>query len=535
MTGTPCASGGNLNGWSPMGGGPADLNPFDSSDTRFALSTQGGATFIFSWNAGTQTATCLYEIATDPILEWSWTQPKIAYGIEVNASGHQVLCSFDTTSTSSAPSCNVLYDYSNCDAAFGQTQESADLDFVTVSQDDQTFMSDAAVSRSQGYAGRLTIWNRTNGCYELMTGGGSLSPPPGSGTLSATNGSATVTSVSGTGFSTGWGSKYAFQFIMNINGHNYQLAASACGSTTCTLNTTFAQTSGTYSYTLYTDQTTAGNIYHGGTLYGTWNLTCANCTLPGGTAFGIHDTVAGKGGAWVKFTTNGGDDINPPIGPNSSNTAWYAWQVSSTTVTIDFSDDSQDCGSGHSEIGYNTIRNVCIGVSLVGTGNIAYVGHALSAPQTQTVIAGGWPAASSGSIDGWHPNWANDNSADTAPIVSAWANCSDAGGQTCNTQQFAIPAGYYYFGEIDAFAQDGSGTIWRLAHNYNTGTSNQFSCKYNAGQVSADGKFYIWETDWDATVGTGRCDTFIATLPLNSSAPAPPAAALGMFAENWLP
>jgi hypothetical protein len=90
--------------------------------------------------------------------------------------------------------------------------------------------------------------------------------------------------------------------------------------------------------------------------------------------------------------------------------------------------------------------------------------------------------------------------------------------------------------EILGVATDGSGTVYRFAHTYDTNQSSVFSAEDAIGDVSADGKYYFWTTDWDGMLGqyggganscsvsgqTCRTDVFMALLSPGSVGPPPP-------------
>jgi hypothetical protein len=130
-----------------------------------------------------------------------------------------------------------------------------------------------------------------------------------------------------------------------------------------------------------------------------------------------------------------------------------------------------------------------------------------------TNLAGTLPA--SGNLFG-HLSWANDNASDTNPVfmgaftgsfapVNAWDN------------------------EIIAYATNGTGKVWRFAHNYSTNNNSyDFSAGQAIGSVSQDGKWFAWTSDWDGMLGktdnvTTACsigtncrgDVFMMALPLN--------------------
>src|SRR5262245_56886526 len=111
--------------------------------------------------------------------------------------------------------------------------------------------------------------------------------------------------------------------------------------------------------------------------------------------------------------------------------------------------------------------------------------------------------------NGWcdsdHRSWLNSATNPNAPIL-----ISRYGGSSSCYQ-------YAWTGEINAAAVDGSNTVWRFAHNYNTGSS----CYYGEAfaQISNDGLWALFSSPCGGTLGSdtafgcsSRIDTFIVDL-----------------------
>jgi len=65
--------------------------------------------------------------------------------------------------------------------------------------------------------------------------------------------------------------------------------------------------------------------------------------------------------------------------------------------------------------------------------------------------------------------------------------------------------------EIIAVETDGQGsTVWRLAHHRSTFKSFWDSPR---GNVSQDGCFYMFTSNWQSSVGVDRQDAFVVGLP----------------------
>ncbi len=73
--------------------------------------------------------------------------------------------------------------------------------------------------------------------------------------------------------------------------------------------------------------------------------------------------------------------------------------------------------------------------------------------------------------------------------------------------------------EIIAVATDGSGQVWRFAHHRSVYDRNNF-WDDPRGNVSQDGRYFAFTSNWGESLGAGRCDVFIVELAAGASAPA---------------
>ncbi len=131
-----------------------------------------------------------------------------------------------------------------------------------------------------------------------------------------------------------------------------------------------------------------------------------------------------------------------------------------------------------------------------------------------------------------HWSWNNDNPSDTAPVCGAFSGSGERkqGDGTSNPSTNPILAIHQAWeGEIVCVATSGPPKVWRFAHHHATGTVNA-SAKSGGfvslaiGNVSQDGKFYLFSSDWDWRLGSqlrspgcptsGKCrsDAFIVEL-----------------------
>jgi hypothetical protein len=170
--------------------------------------------------------------------------------------------------------------------------------------------------------------------------------------------------------------------------------------------------------------------------------------------------------------------------------------------------------------------------------------RAYDTPSTITILipSGNCPPQSMpGPLD-QHQSWNNDDSGNHSPI---FATNIDNGCNGCTMT-------YAWQNEITAIAPSASsaaGTVYRLFHHYNTNLSNRSAPSMAATTVSQDGRFVLFVSDWQGTLGseggstsctvggtndgTGcRADVFVGVLPINATNPAPCGAC---FAQNVLP
>ena len=241
-----------------------------------------------------------------------------------------------------------------------------------------------------------------------------------------------------------------------------------------------------------------------GVVTGAWGAT-GSISLT--DRFYIHNVRLSKGGQYVKVTTN---TCTSSPGGCTDNTNTYIWNISTLTVTRIVNDGTDGCG--HNAIGYLNTINLCSGF---------WIRPFTSNDTSGTVALKTYPNPNSNE-DG-HASFNSGNTTDTNLVF--WSLYTGTFGAT-----------NAWDNEIIGVRLDGSGVAYRFAHSYITGQSGDFGTKYGIGNTSADGKYYIWPSDWDGmlgalgggsnscTIGTNcRSDLFVAVLPLSTStALAPP-------------
>lgn len=112
-----------------------------------------------------------------------------------------------------------------------------------------------------------------------------------------------------------------------------------------------------------------------------------------------------------------------------------------------------------------------------------------------------------------HWSWNNTDPADTAPVCGSFYKSnprfvSDGTFDVSSNPLLRIE--HPWDREIVCAATSGAPTVWRFAHHRSTGAANanaRAGSSFGAtviGNVSQDGKFYIFSSDWEWTLGSRR-------------------------------
>jgi hypothetical protein len=176
---------------------------------------------------------------------------------------------------------------------------------------------------------------------------------------------------------------------------------------------------------------------------------------------------------------------------------WYVWNVSTLTVSACAIQSSNEC-AGYRAVGYNSL------VSGPGiTGDMQTVKRPLN--NISRIFPLVWPV-----LFDWdqsqHFTWSNVDVNDSAPVCGSMHSYD---GDTAIDQPFAA--------EIFCIETDGlASTVWRFAHNRATYIPPFFNTQ-PLGNVSRDGRFFLFTSDWDAQLGTEAdgtplTDVFIVRL-----------------------
>jgi len=184
----------------------------------------------------------------------------------------------------------------------------------------------------------------------------------------------------------------------------------------------------------------------------------------------IHNSKVSLDGDWMMVSPQNCMSSSCSAGP-------YFWQIGTTTVN--------SCGqgkrcSGHATEGYSHFINN------PNTGD--QVSRLFSDPSVVAELTPILPPGLQTPLDE-HPSWNNADPADSLPFfLSFWSPITP------------FPAPWY--NEITGVAVEGSGRVWRFAHNFITTKSQIFCTQYGIGSVSQDGRFFLWSSDWMGTLGS---------------------------------
>ena len=210
---------------------------------------------------------------------------------------------------------------------------------------------------------------------------------------------------------------------------------------------------------------------------------------PSGTAtiadrFFISHVWLSKSGRYVQISEGG---------------SFYVWDVGTLNVTDCKKGSGLEC-EGYDALGYNSFVN---GPGVIDDMQVAKRPLNNLARITQLVYPllpphhWGQPQ---------HFTWSNVDAKDSVPVCGSTYSYD---GDPAIDQPFA--------GEIFCVETDGlASTVWRFAHNRATYLPGYFHTQ-PLGNVSRDGRFLLFTSDWDAQLGIGsdgkpRSDVFIVKL-----------------------
>lgn len=234
--------------------------------------------------------------------------------------------------------------------------------------------------------------------------------------------------------------------------------------------------------------------------------------------FNIHNARISRDGAAVKIT------------PQGANTLFF-WFPQTATVSA-----CSTGGEGHSGVASFCGGHTVLGYShLINNGGPGSTFSLLSRPLSNlNDFKRLLPEENSLPMGmDTHWSWNNDNASDTAPVCGAFsgrgAGLLGDGSRNPSTNAL-LSVRQAWDREVVCVATSGPPKVWRFAHHHSTGACNM-SAKVDScfgsiaiGNVSQDGKFYLFSSDWDWNLGSeprnpgcptsGRCraDVFVVEL-----------------------
>ncbi|HJT19428.1 MAG TPA: hypothetical protein VJ746_03095 [Nitrospira sp.] len=216
-------------------------------------------------------------------------------------------------------------------------------------------------------------------------------------------------------------------------------------------------------------------------------------TAGSGQTLGIHSIFGSAGGTWLGIIF-----IGAGWGPSGEAV------LNLSTDTWSLMTGANSYWSGHASLGNGKFVN--------GSGSINGVdsrgaivrdpGNLMNASQFTFIMQ---PMTTVGWYDAEHSSWFNASTNAGAPVLFSRYSVSSP------------PTPLPWIGEVVAAATDGSNTVWRFAHNHN-GSGAFYGQAF--AQISNDGRWVLFSSYWDGTLGASsgdfglatRIDTFIVEL-----------------------
>jgi len=208
--------------------------------------------------------------------------------------------------------------------------------------------------------------------------------------------------------------------------------------------------------------------------------------------FLIHNARMAKSGKYVYVTRGGG----PSVGKG-----WVVWEID----TLNVNSCPQGC-KAHHVMGYSHI----LGASGMSHPLEIWMRPLNHLESTTSIITGLDPAKTF-----WydsHYSWSNVDPNDTAPVC--FSTYRPTNPDTPGTPLLVTGP---WENEIDCAETDGKASkVWRFAHTYSTARNGFWSTP--RGNVSQDGRFYLFTSDWQDQLGKQpngdkyRSDVFVVEL-----------------------
>jgi len=205
--------------------------------------------------------------------------------------------------------------------------------------------------------------------------------------------------------------------------------------------------------------------------------------------YGVHNARISKSGKFVMIGRGAG----------TGQSKWRLWNLETLDVTV----CPSQCG-GHQAIGYSHVLNPG------GDHPMAMLKRPLDHLDSIEPLT----ADIHGSPGYWydlHLSWINDNPEDSNPACLSTYRPSNP-----STPGTPLDVAGPWENEILCVETDGKGSrLWRFAHTYSTAKNGFYS--QPRGNVSPDGRFYMFTSDWEGQLGKSpegkyRTDVFIVEL-----------------------
>jgi hypothetical protein len=211
------------------------------------------------------------------------------------------------------------------------------------------------------------------------------------------------------------------------------------------------------------------------------------------TPFTIHNNRISKSGDVVRIAK---------ASPTNERAFWRPGSPSFQSVTSSLTTPV----NGHSAMGFSTYYGAWL-----GTTPLQWIAAPLWRIEAWQNLMNPVPA----SVPGWWCDYhisVKPDGEDRAPIYISTVN--GGGGTNPTTPGAPLTSATAGDNEILAVATDGSGDWWRFAHHYSTGKGSFYT--YPRGNVSVDGDFFLFTSDWEITLGgevpNQRTDVFVLKL-----------------------
>jgi hypothetical protein len=197
--------------------------------------------------------------------------------------------------------------------------------------------------------------------------------------------------------------------------------------------------------------------------------------ISGVDGFTIHDARISKGGDYVVITGGGQGPV--------------VWEVATLNAVLCTRQNPMACG-GHHAIGYSHMVNPS------GTHPMEIIARPLNHLEKTSQLV---PELQDHGV--WydkHLSWNNVDSQDSNPVcLSTYTPANPS------TERTPLTVDAPWVNEIDCIEMDGKGSkVWRFAHTYSTAKNGFWSTP--RGNVSQDGRFFAFTSDWENTLGKAR-------------------------------